>query len=191
MPPINSGPLVPNVIDGSQPDMQTQSALPVAPQVSKSEHHYKLYILVGLLILMAGSFIIFNNKGLIPISMKDIPRHCSSYLNICVNDPTGKWKTSVNALHDFDLSNESEGILLAIAHSTGIEFKGTDAGFVSVSLLGQNTTVYKDTTKDLTRVITGINDAKLGTLIVLISSANDITAEKVTEIVNAINIPKR
>lgn len=163
MPPLNTNPIVPN----------------------QDKKHWKFVvaIIIGLLIFAGLIFFVINNNK------KPSTNICSGYFPVCLQDSVNKWSISFDTLQDFGLVNVTEGISLFFVYSSRLEFKESNQGFTSVSFLGQNKQAYKDTANGLTRIITG---TKIGekTLIVLLASEKDISAETLKEIIEKIIIQK-
>ncbi|MEI6396981.1 MAG: hypothetical protein WCO48_02840, partial [Candidatus Taylorbacteria bacterium] len=110
---------------------------------------------------------------------------CSGYFGICFNDSDNKWAVGVDGPQDFDLYNSSSDILLTLSYSTRIHFQGQGLGSPTVSLLGQSQEAYREMLGDQRVVITGINDGD-NSLIVILSSENDIDIQTIQDIVSNI-----
>ncbi len=125
-----------------------------------------------------------------PTSVRAVNQHCSTYFDVCIDDSLNAWKVTTDSAHDFDLTNEVGGVSLAIAQSEVLKFNGAGPSLATVSLLGQNVRAYKDEVNGLTRVITGINNTN-SSLIVLLSSRKDISADTTKNIVGSITTRKK
>jgi len=163
--------------------------------------HWRIMIIVGVLlviIIATDYFRRYSNQGSIgktqaishlstPTPMNQQIKHCSGYFGICIPDLENKWKITVDSLHDFDLVNSEENISLFIMYSSSLSFKDSDPGFTTVSIMNQNKPAYKDVTKDgLTRVLTGVGVNSTTTLLVMLASNIDISAETAQKIISQI-----
>ena len=163
----------------------------IPPTVNKKKWGMITAGVVLLIIIIFGVYLFINNKS----PVKPPTNLCSSYFGVCVANADNKWATTTDARSDFDLQNNEENILLAFIYSSTLTFKDPDPGFTTVTLLGQTRQVYKDATSTLTRVITGVNSTNSQSatssqsIIILLASDKDISADKVKEIVGKIKLP--
>ncbi|MEI6238191.1 MAG: hypothetical protein WCP15_01495 [bacterium] len=153
--------------------------------LTEKKLNWKLLVVLLSSIVLIGILVWVGLKVAPTLFMKKTTDFCSTYFEICVVDQFNKWKVTSDSPHDFNLSNENEGIMLFLAYSKDLEFKGGDAGFTSISLLGQSKQAYKENKNDFTQVITGINYDK-HSLILLLASDKDISAKKTQEITDLI-----
>ncbi|MCX6752052.1 MAG: hypothetical protein NTZ87_00930 [Candidatus Nomurabacteria bacterium] len=184
MPPLNPNQTVPN--EQNQEKTNLPPVLPSSPHQPFDLKNHKKSIIISISSIILIGILVWAGFKIIP-SLSKSPDLCSTYFKVCVENKTNKWKVVSDTLHDFDLSNESEDVMIFLMSSQGMEFKDTDAGFTTVSLLGQNKQAYKDTKNGLTRVITGINNDK-DSLIILLASEKDISMEKTKEIISFIKL---
>ena len=144
-----------------------------------------LFVVLILVLVSIGLFYLIKMKDKATVIEESFSDKCSTYLNICISDKENKWKTDKDELRDFDLTNQSENISIAFVYSDTLEFKEFGPSFTDVFLINSNKPAYKSVSNGLTQIMSG---TKLGgkTLIVILASQNDITADKTKEVFSLI-----
>lgn len=178
------------LVNQSVPATQTQILEPSSSLKNdqpKSSAHWKYVAALVILVIIVVVYFLSGHKNdrLIPDTASSTD-HCSSHFSVCIPDPSGVWKVTLDNRKDFDLFNETDSIALSFIYSDILDFKDSDPGFTTVSLLDEQKQAYKDVVNGMTRIVTGLSVDTDKTLIVSLVSDRDMSAEKTQEIISNI-----